>query len=186
MKLIKNSSLNHRSILITMAVSCITVIIMLLLVSIVGFYEQRSNIQNELVISAAIIGEKNKAELSLGTREQALSNLSMIAIRPDIVQACLYDGKGVEFAHYTNTHFINSVTCPKDFKDLGKNIPTGMIEHTKTIGGDLGMFGYLYMLAMPEPLDAYLQKQILIIVLMTLLALPISYGVSVIFQRRMR
>ena len=183
MKLIKNSSIRKRLTLIILSVSCISVIITTLAITAIGVYNLRESIKNELDISATIVGDRNKAILSFGTPEQARSNLSILGVKPPIVQACLYDSMGAPFANYTNEKYIGGVVCPKDFKNIGKHASEDRIEVMKIIEGNLGVTGYIYMESTLEQIDDYIQKQSWIAFTASLIALLVSYFLAINLQR---
>ncbi|MDX2072969.1 MAG: ATP-binding protein [Alphaproteobacteria bacterium] len=179
---LKNTSIRQRLTLIIMGISCVTVLVTTLTISIIGVYSLRANIVSELDISATIVGDRNRAALSFGKQEQAISNLSILGVKPPIVQACLYDSEGKEFAAYINPKYRGSAICPTTLDP--RAIVTGeRIELMKTIDGDFGVTGYIYLESTLEQIDQYIEKQSTIALTVALGAFLLSYLLAVNLQK---
>ena len=171
---LKNTSIRQRLTLIIMGISCVTVLVTALTISIIGIYSLRGSIVSELDISATIVGDRNRATLAFDKKEQAESNLSILGVKPLIVQACLYDSTGNEFAAYINPKYRGETVCPKDLAARAK-IAGERIELMKTIEGDFGVAGYIYLESTLEQLDEYVIAQFKITLTATVAALFLSF-----------
>jgi len=182
MTLFTNTSIRQRLTYIIMGISCVTVLVTTLAISVIGVYSLRSNIINELDISATIVGDRNRAALTFGKQDQAISNLSILGVKPPIVQACLYDSEGREFAAYTNPKYRNGTSCPRDF--VPRTTTTNdRIMLMKPIEGDFGVNGYIYLESTLEQIDHYVEKQTTIALTVALGAFLLSYLLAVNLQK---
>lgn len=182
MRLNKNTSIRQRLTIIIMGISCVTVLVTTLAISVIGVYSLQSNIVAELEISATIVGDRNRAALAFGKQDQAISNLSILGVKPPIVQACLYDSEGKEFAAYVNPKYQGEAGCPKEPR-LRADIEKERIKLMKVIEGDFGISGYIYLESTLEQIDAYIEKQTTIALTVALGAFLLSYLLAVNLQK---
>ncbi len=178
----RNTSIRQRLTFMIMGISCITVLVTTLTISIIGVYNLRASIIAELDVSATIVGDRNRAALSFGKQDQAISNLSILGVKPPIVQACLYDSEGNQFAAYVNSHYRGEVSCPRNFKPR-TIISDERIELMKSIEGDFGVTGYIYLESTLEQIDRYIEKQTTIALSVALGAFLLSYFLAVNLQK---
>ncbi len=184
MKLLRNTSIRQRLTLIIMGISCLTVVMTTVAITVIGVYSLRVSIISEMDISATIVGDRNRAALKFGEdfKQQAKNNLSVLGVKPPIVQACLYDADGNEFTSYTNTAYINEVHCPAGFKPQTQ-IKNDSIRLMKAIEGDFGVIGYIYLESTLEQIDGYIEKQTTIALTVALFAFLVSYFLAINLQK---
>ena len=182
MLVLKNTSIRQRLTLIIMGISCVSVLVTTLTISVIGVYSLRANIVSELDISATIVGDRNRAALTFGKQDQAISNLSILGVKPPIVQACLYDSEGKEFAAYINPKYRGGVTCPATMQARA-TITKDRIELMKVIEGDFGITGYIYLESTLEQIEDYIKKQTKIAMTVALGAFLLSYLLAINLQK---
>jgi signal transduction histidine kinase len=188
MQLLKNSSIRQRLTYIIMSISCISVMLTTLAISVIGIYSLRLSIMNELDVSASIVGDRNTAALNFDTYDQTENNLSVFSVKQPIVQACLYDHKTLSgqvinklVAHYQNKDH-GDVQCPLDLTDrimVGQD-HIELMKPILTAGGD--KIGFLYVESTLEQIDKYIEKQTTIAVLVAIAALAVSYLLAINLQ----
>jgi signal transduction histidine kinase len=178
----RNTSIRQRLTLIIMGISCITVIVTTVAISAIGVVSLKESIRADLGVSATIMGDRNRAALTFGKQEQASNNLSVLGVKPPIVQACLYDSDGNEFASYVNTQYRGEVRCPRNFKPRTA-VNKERIEVMKAIEGDFGVSGYIYLESTLEQVDEYVEKQTSIGFTVAMGAFLLSYLLAVNLQK---
>lgn len=182
MKLLRNSSIRQRLTLIIMGISCISVVVTTLTISVIGVFTLRENIIAELSLSAAIVGDRNRAAISFGYTDQAVSNLSILGVKPPIVQACLYTPNGLEFASYTNPKYRGKASCPSNIS-VYTNVTDERIQVMKLIDSSIGNAGFIYMESTLEEIDKYIEKQTTIAFTVAMFAFLISYLLAINLQQ---
>ncbi|MDX1974527.1 MAG: ATP-binding protein, partial [Rickettsiales bacterium] len=193
MKLLQNTSIRQRLTYIIMSISCVSVLITTLAISVIGIYSLRSNIIDELIVSASIVGSRNNAALSFDTYDQAESNLAVFSVKQTIVQACLYDRES-QFgeiinklvARYANTAYRNTSECPTDLSErvITGDIGRDLIQLMRPVLDEAGnTIGYIYIESTQEDINNYIRKQASIALSVSLAALIISYLLAINFQR---
>jgi len=179
---LRNTSIRSRLTLIIMGISCISVVVTTFTISAIGVMSLQDSIRNELVVSAAIVGDRNRAALSFGKQDQATSNLSILGVKQPIIQACLYDSEGGEFATYVNAQYRGDVKCPQNVRPrtaMGEDT----IEVMKAIEGDFGVNGYIYLESTLEQVDQYVEKQTTIGFTVAMGAFLLSYLLAINLQK---
>jgi signal transduction histidine kinase len=182
MRLLKNSSIKQRLILIIMAVSSVSVLLTTFSISIVGVFNLRSNIINELDISASIVGDRNSAALLFGDDKRAEENLSVFSVRQTIVQACLYTQDGNFFARYNNKDMHDINPCPTEiaYRTLIKG---DRIELMRPILKNDERIGYIFLESTLTQVDEYIEKQVSLAILIITAGLLFSYLLAIRLQR---
>ena len=182
MTFLHNTSIRQRLTLIIMGISCASVLVTAITISVIGVYSLRASIFSELDVSATIVGDRNRAALTFGKKEQAVDNLSILGVKEPIVQACLYDEFGKEFASYVGKRFSGEVACPTDLK-LRAVVKKDRMELLKSIDGDFGVNGYIYLESTLEQIDRYVEKQTTIALSVALGAFLLSYLLAINLQK---
>ncbi len=180
MRLLRNASIRQRLTLIIMAISCISVLLTTLAISIIGVYSLRAGIINDLDVSASIVGDRNTAALLFNDDKQAKSNLNVFSVDQSIVQACLYKEDGHLFARYNNRETLHQ-RCPTDLSEraiIGKS----HIHLMKPIIKMQDRIGFIYLESTLEQIDRYIEKQITIAVTVAAAALIVSYLLAINLQ----
>ena len=182
MTLFRNTSIRQRLTLIIMGISCASVLATTIAISVIGVYSLRASIIAELDVSATIVGDRNRAALTFGKQEQAVSSLSILGVKEPIVQACLYDSEGKEFASYVGPRFRGEVRCPTDLK-MRAVVKKDRMELMKSIEGDFGVTGYIYLESTLEQIDQYIEKQTKIALAVAMGAFLLSYLLAINLQK---
>jgi len=179
---LRNTSIRQRLTFIIMAISSVTVLVTTITISMIGVMSLKESIRNELVVSATIVGDRNRAALAFSKQEQAVSNLSILGVKQPIMQACLYDSEGQEFASYVNAQYRGEVACPTNVKP---RIETGVhsMEVMRAIEGDFGVNGYIYLQSTLEQIEEYIEKQTTIGLTVAMGAILLSYLLAINLQK---
>lgn len=182
MLVLKNSSIRQRLTYIIMSISCISVLLTTLTISVMGFFNLRASIIDELVVSASIVGDRNNAALVFNDPVQAETNLNVFSVKQSIVQACLYDEKRNLFARYVQTAHEGSSQCPAEIVeriDIGQN----RIEVMKPVVKMQDVIGHIYIESTLDEIDQYFRKQATIASTVTLAVLVVSYLLAISLQK---
>lgn len=181
---LQNSSIRRRLTYLIMAISCISVLLTTVSISIIGIYNLRRNIIDELKISASIVGDRNRAALAFNDVSKAQENLSVFSVKQTITQACLYNSLGALFANYTNETFKDSVHCPNNLSER-EVIYSNHIEIMKPIIQPQiqDTVGYIYLESSLEQIEQYIEKQTTVALSVIVTVLIISYLLAISLQR---
>ena len=178
---LKNKSIRQRLTFIIMSVSCISVLLTTLAISVIGVFSLRNNIINELDVSASIVGDRNTAALLFNDDKQAENNLNVFSVKQAIVQSCLYNQGGTLFARYVNHDYEAKSSCPTDLSERVK-VGDNRIHLMKPIVKMQDKIGYIYIESTLEQIDQYIEKQTTIAATVSLMALLVSYLLAISLQ----
>jgi signal transduction histidine kinase len=182
MQLFRNYSIRQRLTYIIMSVSVISVLLTTLAITIIGIYNLRNNIIDELLVSASIVGDRNAGALSFDLKSEAETNLNVFSVKQSIVQACLYKKTGEPFVGYVNpTHPPTSI-CPTNLQE-GVVLTEDRIEVMKPIIRMQDKIGAIYIESTLDEIKQYITKQSAIAFLVALTTLVVSYLLAVNLQR---
>lgn len=181
---LRNTSIKQRLTYIIMAISAVSVLLTTFAISIIGVYNLRLSILKELDVSASIVGDRNTAALIFNDDKQAEANLNVFSVQQTIVQACLYNQAGLQFARYGNKSIEEKqkLQCPANLEsraDIGKD----SIELMKPIEKMQEKIGYIYLESTLDPVKAYIEKQTTIALSVVATTLAISYILAIYLQR---
>ncbi len=187
MRVLKNLSIKRRLTLIIMTISSVSILLTTLSISIIGVFNLRSNIINELDVSASIVGDRNTAALSFGYKEQAEANLNVFSVKQTIVQACLYKINNETredelFASYQNKDIGGGIVCPVGLAE-GIKIDDGHIKVMKPVIKNGDRIGHIYLESTQEQIESYIEKQTVIAFTIALAGLIFSYLLAINLQR---
>jgi signal transduction histidine kinase len=182
MTLLRNASIQRRLTNIMVLISLISVMLTTAAISIIGYYNLRLNIINELVVSASIVGDRNTAALAFNDPTQAEINLNVFSVKQAIVQSCLYDEKDKLFARYAQKKYEGVTQCPADIGDR-VSIRDNHIEVMKPIVKMQDRIGSIYIESTQDDLNRYIGNQVTITFTVVLAALVVSYLLSISLQR---
>lgn len=182
MQILHNYSIKQRLNYIIMSVSFISVVLTTLTITIIGIYNLRNNIIEELIVSASIVGDRNSAALAFDDKVQAENNLDVFSVKQSIVQACLYDENGIFFTRYINLTYPRTTDCPADLQDRVV-ISENRIEVMKPIVKMQDKIGSIYIESTLDEIQQYITKQSTIALTVALTALAVSYLLAVSLQR---
>ncbi|MGE0754496.1 MAG: histidine kinase dimerization/phospho-acceptor domain-containing protein, partial [Alphaproteobacteria bacterium] len=185
MILLKNVSIRQRLTYIIMSISFISVLLTSLSISVIGVYNLRGNIIEELAVSASIVADRNEAALLFDDSEQARENLGVFTVKQTIVQACLYQDDGALFAQYSNDKYASEhrgeqIRCPGDTTqrvNVHRNI-----EIMQPIVKALGKIGYIYIESTQDEINKYIEKQTTISLVVAVTTLLVSYFLAINLQ----
>ncbi len=179
---LKNLSIKQRLTLIIMAISSISVLITTITIAIFGIYNLRTNIMSEIDVSASIVGDRNVAAILFDDKPVAETNLNVFSVKRSIVQACLYNISGLEFASYKNKEISEVSECPSNLTSRAEFV-NKHIELLKPIFKGQEKVGYIYIESTLEQVDTYIEKQTTIAFAVALAVLIFSYFLAVGLQR---
>ncbi|NBO19410.1 MAG: HAMP domain-containing protein [Proteobacteria bacterium] len=181
MRLLPNSSIKWRLTSLITMVSFISVVLTTLAISIIGVYNIRSNIVRELEISASIVGDRNTAALIFNDDKQATNNLSVFSVNTAIVQACLYDANSKLFASYTNQRHEHDAQCPTETAQKSE-ISQQRIRVMLPVVKMQDTIGHIYLESTQDQIDAYIERQFGIALMVSSAVLLISYLLAINLQ----
>jgi signal transduction histidine kinase len=199
MLLNQNISIKRRLTSIIMAISTISVLVTTLTISVVGIYNLRNSIINDLSVAATIVGESNTAALDLNNYRNVNDSMSIYSVKPQIKLACIYDidvdvdldidaeinikkGEQVVVGEYSFRQGYPS-QCP------AKVLPTirmsdDSIEIVKEIRDNNSvLMGYIYVKSTLEQINDYIKKQFAIALFVISTALVLSYLLAINLQK---
>lgn len=187
MRILGNSSIKQRLTLIITAISCISVLLTTLVISVLGVYNLRTNIITELSTFASIVGERNSMVLMFHQdidKPLAETNLKVFGVKKSIIQSCIYDENAIVFAQYINKNIAEQISCPSDITQR-EVIENNRIKIMKPIGvqDDDKIIGYIYLEATLEQVDIYVGKQTTIALFVVVIISIISYLLATSLQR---
>lgn len=191
MGLLRNLSIKRRLTLVIMAVSCTSVALTTLVISIIGVVQMRDNIVNEVAESAAIVGASNRAALSFDTYEKISESLDVFSEYKIITRACLYDMKTITdepFGGLVGTPYVNrtkavdpDAKCPSELAER-TTVTEDRIEMMRPIYFVGELQGYIYVESTLEPIDNYIRKQTNIALTVGLATMLVSYLLAINLQ----
>jgi signal transduction histidine kinase len=181
---LRNTSIKQRLTYIIMAISAVSVLLTTFAISIIGVYNLRLSILRELDVSASIVGDRNTAALIFNDDKQAEANLNVFSVQQTIVQACLYNQSGVQFARYGNKAIEEKkkLLCPTNLEPRAE-IGEDSIELMKPIEKMQEKIGYIYLESTLDPVKRYIEKQTTIALSVVATTLAISYILAIYLQR---
>ncbi len=187
-------SIRRRLALIILSVSVVSVLLTTTIITLVGIYNIKENIREELELSATIVGERNRFALKIGRRDDVTANLQVFKVRPAVARACIYDAEGAVFAFYpvpedTTGIFNESLEdawkysgCPQVSSPYteftGKHIETyrTIMLRDERVGG-------IYIASDLRDVESYIQKQLATAVIVTLAVLSLAYILAMRLQQ---
>lgn len=181
MKLFRNASIRNRLVLIIILASGVSVLLTTLAISIIGVWSLKVDIQSELSVSAAIVGDRNTAALLFNDSEMAEINLQVFSVNPTIIQACIYTKEGKLFANYYDAQH-QKISCPEDIS-IRNIIEKNHIEVMKPIIKQGDHIGYIYLESTLDEINQYIEKQTIIALSVALTVLGVAYLLAVSLQR---
>jgi signal transduction histidine kinase len=181
MKIYRNASIRQRLTFIILAICTISIVVTTLAISVIGVFSLRQSIISDLEISAAIAGDRNRVFVEFNNPGGAKDNLSVLGVKPYLVQACLYDAMGLYFASYTNSK-NSEEKCPENVGTYLRITPE-RIKLMQTIESGNNISGYIFLESTFEEVDKYIKKQSTIAFTVAMVALLISYFLAVGLQR---
>jgi len=189
-----NISIKRRLNLIIMAISTISVLLTTMTVSLVGIYNIRNSIINELNLSATIVGEANISALEFSIYDKVPASMNVFSVKPQIVLACIYDAES-SFADADDNILMDKrvgeysfgdgypSNCPEDVSPR-ITISDDHIEIMKDIVNDsFQRVGSIYIKSTLEQINEYIKKQFAIAITVIATALLLSYLLAVSLQR---
>lgn len=163
-----NASIKRHLTFLIMLISSVSVLITTITISVIGVYNLKNNMLEELQGTAKIVGDRNAAFITFRQDDDAQSNLnSVFDIRQSIERACLYDDFGVVVARYPNKDTV--ITCPSNTRERS-SIGEQNIEVMKEVSKGESTVGAIYIESNMREVDQYVKKQ-------TTIAIGVSIGV---------
>jgi signal transduction histidine kinase len=189
-----SSSIKEKLIFIIMSIAVFAVVLTTTAISIVGVYNLKEDIKEEIDLATTIVGERNKYLLQLGNQAQVSKNLEIFKIKPSIEKSCIYDSEGNIFAFYplpsskdisglnTPSGFAAATECPLLNQDMMRmSEDTLEVYHPITLDGE--KVGSIYVRSNLKQISRYINKQIIMAAFIILMVLIISYVLAHRMQR---
>jgi len=180
MLLLGKSSIRHKLTVIIMAVSTIGVLMTLAAIAAFGIYQMHDNLEKELALNAAVVGDRNAAALIFDDPILAQQNLTRVFdSRRSIHRVCIYRD-GVPFAFYFKKSGPN-VDCPlmqgdvTNFTDRFVHIFRPIIKRGDTVG-------HIFIESDLREVSNYRHNLLYVAVAVLIVVAGLSYGLAVWLQ----
>ena len=188
--MLNNTTIKKRLTLLITAISSIAVIATTVIITIVGIFNMKDNLIEQLEEIALSVGQRNLAHISLGTefpiqQESVRKNIyDVFSVKPSIQKVCVYDAFGKEFTGYFSES-SSIKNCPDMIsgKDavIKINGNTGII---KNIDNNHILSAVIYIESDMREIRNYLIKQIITALLVILMVIICSYLIALAMQRK--
>ncbi len=190
----KSMSIKQRLALMILSVSLFSVVLTSVIITMIGIYNLRENLSNEMELSASIVGERNRFAIKIGRRDDVSNNLQVFKVRPAVVKACVYDKQGHVFAMYP----IVGIGSPEPVKNSDVaapelECPEAGRQYTRFSEKFLETFrhiylrgervGGIYIASDLRDIDAYIEKQIITAFVVIVSVCLIAYFLAMRLQR---
>jgi signal transduction histidine kinase len=193
-----NTSIKQHLTLVIMAISTVAVLLTTLTISIIGVQSLKSNLLDDLVSQAAVVGDRNAGAIDFGDpnvpddqdvvrARTALSNA--FAVRKDVTHACLYKNIGKDdvtgkdlvilFAAYHGDSVDEA--CPSNIANRAI-IGNDNVEVMNEVTLDSRVIGHIYVETTLDRVVQFIRKQLVIALTVTLAVLVVSYALAVRLQ----
>lgn len=181
MKKVHNISIKRRLTAIIMATSFAGVLLTTMAITIIGYYNLRANLMEELAVSASIVGDRNTAALLFNDDKLADNNLKVFSVKRTILHACLYNSTGAVFARY-NRDDMDGKPCPTD---MGERLlmTTNDLEVMRHLVKMQDRIGSIYVESNLDEINDYIRKQAVIALTVMLAVLVVSYLLALGMQQ---
>jgi signal transduction histidine kinase len=94
------TSIKNRLTVMILLVSISAVVLTTAAMSVMSFLNLKAMMQDDIELTASIVGERNRFALKFGRHDAVTANLQVFRLRPSVVSACVYDSQGNVFASY--------------------------------------------------------------------------------------
>ncbi len=105
-------SIRHKLGMIVLVSSSIALLFAGLFLFVLELNELRKDVQNEMRLTAKLIGNRSTAAMAFRERSLAEENLATLSSNLSVTAACIFDKEGVVFAQ-TMEHRLSPEGCPK-------------------------------------------------------------------------
>jgi signal transduction histidine kinase len=179
---LRNLSIKHKLIALSMVTSTISVIITCAGFVVFSAIEERNDIVEEMVLVSKLLSDEISTALVYEQIETVEETLESLNARNSIVQACVFDSEGNEFAKYFRSNF---------FMDCSSLLPMPLddsfeIEKYLTVKTlikfDNEVKGYLYIIASLDQIPIKIRKFLASAVLLFIFIIAISYAITRLLQ----
>ncbi len=188
------ASIRQKLMVIIMSVAVVAVGLATLSISVIGVYNLKDTMMQEMELAADIVGTRNKFSLQFGHQGQVTKNLEVFKIRPSVQRACIYDRKGNIFAYYpmpqdqaggfleTQSGFHAAARCPLINQELTRFIGN-RLETFRYIRLSGEKVGSIYIDSDLRQVNHYINNQLITAGAVTLLVFSISYFLALRLQK---
>jgi signal transduction histidine kinase len=134
MTLMRHASIRRDLVIIIMTITVLSIVLTTLSMAVIGYFNLKSNIEDDLQRAAAIVGDRNAALLEYAhipsIRRRAFINLNVFSDDNSIVMTCLYNSSRQLVAFYDRSAAeLNDMAASSDIGDdeftirIGKHLP---------------------------------------------------------------
>ncbi len=185
MSVFANTSIRRQLTLIIVSISAIAVLITTSAITFISVHNQRQEIEEELMVAAKLVGERNRAVISFGYDEDAMQNMQVFSDNPSIIKACLYDDSGAVFATYPTPAEIPDIFkhCPAADEPLMDNGDTLQVRREITSEPSGEHIGSIYIESDLSRIDRYFRQQALTALIVAVVVFAVSYLLAMRVQR---
>jgi signal transduction histidine kinase len=182
MRIFQNASLRRKQVLIIMLTSSIVLLLACAAFVAYDVVTFRQQLVGDVSVLADVIGNNCTAALDFSDPKSAGETLAALRAEPDIITACIYDRRGKLFAHYQRDG-TSVLAALADVKSSGHEFTREELHLFKPIivGGETA--GFIYLAHDLRQLEQRLASYVGIAVLVLAVALLVTFGLSLLFQR---
>jgi signal transduction histidine kinase len=187
-------SIKQRLVFIILFVCVISVALTSTIITLIGLYNIKENLREELELSASIVGERNGFALQIGRKDYVSENLQVFNVRPSVVRACVYDAKRNVFAFYPVPEETIGLS-PEEEESAARKSGCPDVRAPFTRMGDKYMetfsyirlrgerIGGIYIASDLREITEYIRKQALMAITVSLAVLIFAYILATRLQR---
>lgn len=180
MHLLADASIKKRLTAMITAASGVSVLLTTLTIAIIGIYNMKIGMIDEMKLSASIVGDRNAAALMFFDNEKVTQNLKVFDVNDSVRQACIYDREGQVFASYQKSD--SRYTCPAAGTPRAE-IKSSTLEVMSDIIYEGTKVGYIYIESDLRKIETYIEKQIYIAIMVMIAVMVVSTLIAVSLQR---
>lgn len=173
-------SIRKRLIIILVGIASISVLITTATLTVIGILNLEQNINQELDISARIVGERNLAAILFDDVDFATKNLDVFASQPAIRRACLYNTEDQLFAYYPYEH--NEIHCAETIQSI--HYDEGYFYSLQPVRDKNGdKVGSIFVESDRRNVKRYIDTQIQTTLWVVFMTMLIAYILALLLQR---
>lgn len=120
--LLKHASIRRDLVIIVMTITVLSIVLTTLSMAIIGYFNLKSSIQEDLERAATIVGDRNTALLDYAyipsIKRRAFVNMNVFSGDPSIMRTCLYNARHELIAFYDrDAQQINDMAASNEVSD---------------------------------------------------------------------
>jgi len=181
----RQASIKKRLTLLITVISCFTVLLTTIAITLIGIYNLRENLIGELKTTANNVGDRNQAFIAFDQKDEAAKNLDKaFSVKSSILRACMYDANDKFAASYFSDGNTEKA-CPSLAGELeGITNNSGITRVVKHLKNSLGLPTASILIESDlREIDAYISKQIMTALMVSVAVSWLAYILALGMQR---